>query len=362
MKRRTFLYGGMGALAACTQPATEGTAPSRSEERFRWRMVTSWPPNFPGHGVSANRLARRIEQLSDGRIEIQIFAAGELVPAFEVLDAVSRGTIELGHSAPIYWRGKLPAAQVFGSIPFGMLADEFNAWIYHGGGMELWREAYGAQNVVPFLAGQTGPQMGGWFNREINSVDDLVGLKMRIPGLGGEVMQRAGVLPVNLPGSEIYTALQTGAIDATEWVGPYNDLAFGLHEAARYYYYPGWQEPSGALELLVSADAYASLPEDLQQIIATACMAEADYVFAEFNVRNNQALKTLVDEHGVQLRRFPNDVLAALRRYSAEVMEELAAGDPAIARVYEAYTSFAENIAPWMAVSRRAHIEARDAV
>lgn len=362
MQRRTFLYGGLGTLAACAQSSDESRPAARSDERHRWRMVTSWPPNFPGHGVSANRLARRLEELSGGRIEVQIFAAGELVPAFEVLDAVSRGTIQLGHSAPIYWRGKLPAAQVFGSIPFGMLADEFNAWIYHGGGMDLWREAYATQDVVPFLAGQTGPQMGGWFNREINSVQDLVGLKMRIPGLGGEVMQRAGVLPVNLPGSEIFTALQTGAIDATEWVGPYNDLAFGFHEAARYYYYPGWQEPSGALELLVSAEAYASLSEELKQIVATACMAEADYVFAEFNMRNSQALETLVAEHGVELRRFPNDVLAALRRHSTEVMEELAAADPMIARVYKSYTDFAESIAPWMMVSRRAHIEARDAV
>ena len=361
MQRRNFLYGGIGALAACAQPATETTTTVRSAERHRWRMVTSWPPNFPGHGVSANRLAQRITALSGGRIEIQIFAAGELVPAFEVLDAVSRGTIELGHSGPIYWRGKLPAAQIFGSIPFGMLADEFNAWVYHGGGMELWREAYAPQDIVPFLAGQTGPQMGGWFNREINSVDDLVGLKMRIPGLGGEVMQRAGVLPVNLPGAEIYTALQTGAIDATEWVGPYNDLAFGLHEAASYYYYPGWQEPSGALELLVSAEAYASLSEELQQIVATACMAEADYVFAEFNTRNNQALKALVEEHGVELRRFPDDVLAALKRHSAEVMEEIAASDPLIQRIYASYTAFAEDIATWMTASRRAHIEARDA-
>ncbi len=358
MQRRTFLYGGMGALAACTQPATETGTTTRSEERHSWRMVTSWPPNFPGHGVSANRLAQRISSMSGGRIEIQIFAAGELVPAFEVLDAVSRGTIQLGHSAPIYWRGKLPAAQIFGSIPFGMLADEFNAWVYHGGGMELWREAYAAQNVVPFLAGQTGPQMGGWFNREINSVDDLVGLKMRIPGLGGEVMQRAGVLPVNLPGSEIYTALQTGAIDATEWVGPYNDLAFGLHEAASYYYYPGWQEPSGQLELLVSAEAYASLSEELREIVATACMAEADFVFAEFNTRNNQALKTLIEEHGVELRRFPDDVLAALKSYSTEVMDELADSDPLLARVYDSYRTFAADIATWMNASRGAHIEA----
>jgi TRAP-type mannitol/chloroaromatic compound transport system substrate-binding protein len=232
--------------------------------------------------------------------------------------------------------------------------------MYHGGGVELYREAYAAQNVVPFIAAQTGPQMGGWFNREIASVDDLVGLKMRIPGLGGEVMQRAGVLPVNLPATEIFTALQTGAIDATEWVGPYNDLAFGLHQAARYYYYPGWQEPSGVLELLVSADAWAMLSPELQAIIETACMAEADYVFAEFNARNNQALSTLVNDHGVELRRFPDDVLAALRRYSSEVMDEIAAADEAIGRVYAAYRDFADNISPWINVSRRAHMDLRD--
>ncbi len=359
MQRRTLLYGGMGALAACARPQSE-TGTVTTNERHRWRMVTSWPPNFPGHGVSANRLAERIQTMSGGQIEIQIFAAGELVPAFEVLDAVSRGTVQLGHSAPIYWRGKLPAAQVFGSIPFGMQADEFNAWMYHGGGTQLYRDAYAAQNVVPFIAAQTGPQMGGWFNREINGIDDLVGLKMRIPGLGGEVMQRAGAVPVNLPATEIFTALQTGAIDATEWVGPYNDLAFGLHQAARYYYYPGWQEPSGVLELLVSAEAWATLSPKLQAIIETACIAETDYIFAEFNSRNNQALSTLINEHGVELRRFPNEVLAALRGYSAEVMTELAASDPSIGRVYDAYRDFAENIAPWMAISRRAHMESRD--
>jgi len=361
MQRRKFLYGGMGALAACAGPAGNDDAASGAREQHRWRMVTSWPPNFPGHGASANRLARRLGELTGGRIQVEVFAAGELVPAFEVLDAVARGTIQLGHSAPIYWRGKIPVAQLFGSVPFGMLADEFNAWIYHGGGMELWREAYAAQNVVPFLAGNTGPQMGGWFNREIRSLQDIVGLKMRIPGLGGEVMNRVGALVVNLPGSEIFTALQTGAIDATEWVGPYNDMAFGLYQAARYYYYPGWQEPSGALELLVSSEAYASLSPELREIVADACRAEADYVLAEFNIRNSQSLKTLVEEHGVELRRFPDDVLAALRDNSAAVMAELAGSDPLIGRVYQSYTAFAEEIALWMDVSRGAHIDARSA-
>ncbi len=314
-------------------------------------MVTSWPPNFPGHGVSASRLARRLEELSGGRLSVEVFAAGELVPAFEVLDAVSRGAIQLGHSAPIYWRGKIPAAQLFGSVPFGMTPDVFNAWLFHGGGLELWREAYAPLNVIPFPAGNTGPQMGGWFNREINSLADLKGLKMRIPGLGGEVMQRAGALPVTLPGAEIFTALQTGAIDATEWVGPYNDMAFGLHQAARYYYYPGWQEPSGLLELLVSKAAYETLSPTLQTIVETACIAENSFLLAEFNTRNHQALQTLIEEHQVELRRFPDDVLEALQRHSVDVMDELAAENPMVARVYASYRSFSEKIDPWLEIS-----------
>ena len=361
MRRRSFLYGGLGTLAACTQPEESGQS-TAAVEQHRWRMVTSWPPNFPGHGTSANRLAQRLGELSGGRLEVDVFAAGELVPAFEVLDAVSRGTIQLGHSAPIYWRGKVPAAQLFGSVPFGMLPNEFNAWLYFGGGLELWQEAYAPHSVIPFPAGNTGTQMGGWFNREINSVEDLKGLKIRIPGLGGEVMQRAGALPVNLPGSEIFTALQTGAIDATEWVGPYNDMAFGLHQAAEYYYYPGWHEPSGALECFVSMDAFASLSDELKHILETACIAENDYLLAEFNTRNQQSLITLVEEHGVQLRRFPDDVLQALRGYSLEVMEELAAQDPMSGKVYESYKAFAMEVGAWLRITEGAFTGARDGV
>jgi TRAP-type mannitol/chloroaromatic compound transport system substrate-binding protein len=360
MRRRTFLYGGLGTFAACTRPESQGQA-STSTETHRWRMVTSWPPNFPGHGASANRIAHRLGELSGGRLQVDVFAAGELVPAFEVLDSVSRGAIQLGHSAPIYWRGKIPAAQLFGSVPFGMLPNEFNAWLYHGGGFELWQEAYAPHNVIPFPAGNTGAQMGGWFNREINALSDLNGLKMRIPGLGGEVMQRAGALPVNLPASEIFTALQTGAIDATEWVGPYNDLAFGLHQAAEYYYYPGWHEPSGALELLVSAEAYASLSPELQHVVATACMAENDYVLAEFNTRNYQSLVTLTRDHQVKLRRFPDDVLEALRRFSGEVLEELSAADTLIARVLASYRAFAVDIGAWLRIAEGSYLAARDA-
>jgi len=350
MHRRNFLYGGLGALTACSK-TEELSQSTGSLERVKWRMATSWPPNFPGHGTSANRLALRLEELSGGRIEVDVFAAGELVPALEILDVVSRGQIQLGHSAPIYWRGQIPASQLFGSVPFGMLPNEFNAWLYFGGGLELWQEAYAPLGVIPFPAGNTGSQMGGWFNREINTIEDLNGLKMRIPGLGGEVMRRAGVLPVSIPLGEIYTALQTGTIDATEWVGPYNDMAAGLHEAAKYYYYPGWQEPSGALECLVSMEAYNSLSEELKVIVRTACIAENDYILSEFNARNQRALKTLIEEHNVQLRRFPDDVLEILRDYSIEVMEDLAAEDPMSGRVYESYKTFAIEIGAWLKIT-----------
>jgi TRAP-type mannitol/chloroaromatic compound transport system substrate-binding protein len=354
MKRRALLYGGLTAVAACG-PAGEERAARSSSETHGWRMVTSWPPNFPGFGASANRLAERIGALSDGRIDIDVFAAGELIPAFEVFDAVARGTIQMGHSSPTYWRGTLPAAPIFSSVPFGMLADEHRAWMDHGGGLTLWREIYGARGIVPFVAGNTGAQMGGWFKREINSAADLIGLKMRISGLGGEVIQRAGAVAVSLPGAELYTSLSTGLIDATEWNGPFNDMAFGLHEVASFYYYPGWHEPSGVLEALVSTEAYESLSPHLKAVIEAACRAEADYVVAEFAARNQQALRTLIDEHGIELRRFPDDVLSMLRRLSFEVMDGLAASDADLARVYASYRAYAEAIGAWHEISEGAH-------
>ena len=346
MRRRSLLWGGLGALAACSSPTDERSG-ADSRERHRWRMVTSWPPNFPGFGESANRLAERIARLSEGRLEIEVFAAGELVPAFEVFDSVSRGSMEMGHSSPTYWRGVLPAAQLFSSVPFGMLPAEHEAWMYHGGGLPLWREVYGAHRIRPYIAGNTGTQMGGWFKREINAPADLAGLKMRISGLGAEVIRRAGAVPVTLPGAELFTSLATGTIDATEWNGPFNDMAFGLHEVAQYYYYPGWHEPSGVLECLISVDAYESLSPALRDVIETACMAESAFVVAEFKARNQQALTTLLEEHGVELRRFPDDVLAVLREHATAAMESLAEADEVLGRVYAAYRDYAAQSLDW---------------
>jgi TRAP-type mannitol/chloroaromatic compound transport system substrate-binding protein len=323
-------------------------------------MVTTWPKNFPGMGTGANKLAELIGQMSGGRIEVKVYGAGELVPAFEIFDAVSRGTAEMGHGAAYYWKGKSEAAQFFASVPFGLTAQEMNGWLYYGGGMELWTELYAEFGLVPAAAANTGVQMGGWFNKEINSVDDLKGLKMRIPGLGGEVLRRAGGTPVSLPGGEIFTSLQSGNIDATEWVGPYNDLAFGLYKAAKYYYYPGWHEPGTTLESFVNKEVFDALPDDLQAIVLNACKVANQDVLAEYTARNPAALQTLLTEYGVELRKFPDDVLLALRKLSNEVVAEIAEKDAFSRKTFASYQKFLTSSKEWSAISELAYLQARD--
>jgi len=360
MRRRDFLKrAGAGSLAVGTGLAAGGVAQAKAD--FRWKMVTAWPKNFPGLGTGAENLARLIGELSGGRIRVKVYGANELVPAFEVFDAVSRGTAELGHAAAYYWKGKVPAAQFFTTMPFGMTAQEFNAWIYHGGGQALWDEVYEPFGVRGVPAGNTGVQMGGWFNREINSLADLKGLKMRIPGLGGEVLRRLGGTPVNLPGGELFTALQSGAIDATEWVAPYNDLAFGLYKAAKYYYYPGFHEPGSGLELLINRKALGQLPGDLQAVVLNAAKVVNLDLLAEYTARNPDALRQLVDEHGAQLRKFPDDVLAQLRTVSAQVVAELADQDAVSGKVYRSYHDFLTRVRAYTDLSELAYVQARDA-
>jgi TRAP-type mannitol/chloroaromatic compound transport system substrate-binding protein len=322
-------------------------------------MVTSWPTNFPGLGTGAAKLAERITQATGGRITVKVFGSGELVPPFEVFDAVSRGTAEIGHSAAYYWRGKAAAAPFFCAVPFGLNAQEMTAWLRFGGGLELWRELYAPFNLVPFPAGNTGVQLAGWFRKPIEGVADLRGLKMRIPGLGGDVMQALGAVPVNLPGAEIFTSLQSGAIDAAEWVGPYNDLAFGLHRVAKYCYYPGWQEPGPTLEALVNKQAWESLPPDLQALVANCCQAINDDMLADYTAQNHRALKTLREQHKVEFRRLPDSVLEALRKASTAVLEELAAKDPFAKRVYDSMRAFRDDSREWHAMSEVAYYQAR---
>jgi TRAP-type mannitol/chloroaromatic compound transport system substrate-binding protein len=357
MQRRTFITGAAGATAAA---AAIGSGSAWAKPEHKWKMVTTWPKNFPGLGTGANKLAELIGTLSGGRIEVKVFGAGELVPAFEVFDAVSSGTAEMGHGGAYYWKGKSEAAQFFSSVPFGLTAQEMNGWLYHGGGLDLWTELYAGFGLVPAPAGNTGVQMGGWFKKEINSVADLAGLKMRIPGLGGEVLRRAGGTPVNLPGGELFTALQSGTIDATEWVGPYNDLAFGLYKAAKYYYYPGWQEPGTTLEAMINKKVFDGLPKDLQAIVLNACKVVNQDMLAEYTARNPAALRTLVTEHGVDLRKFPDDVIVKLRELSDQVVAEIAQKDAFSQKTYASYRKFLTQAKEWSAISELTYLKARD--
>lgn len=327
---------------------------------YHWKMVTSWPKNFPGLGTAPERFAEAVKVMSAGRLQIRVYGGGEIVPALEVFSAVSQGTAEMGHAAAYYWKGKMPAAPFFTSVPFGLTAQEQNGWLHYGGGLELWRELYAPFNVIPFAAGNTGVQMAGWFNREINSVMDLKGLKMRIPGVGGEVFSRAGGSSVTLPGSELYTSLQTGVIDATEWVAPYNDMSLGLHEVAKYYYYPGWHEPGPTLELTVNKTAYESLPEDLQKIIEIAARYANQDMLDEYTARNNASLINLEKNFDTQIRRLPDDVIRALHQASRDYYEEVAANDEMANKIYRSWRIYADGVKNYHHISEQAYINARD--
>ena len=343
---------------AATAPAAK-TMESAATEVFRWKMITTWPKNLPGPGTGAERLAELLRTMSNGRLDIKVYGAGELVGAFEVFDAVAEGSAEMGHGAAYYWRGKLPIAAMFTTVPFGMTAQEMNGWLRYGGGMALWRELYAPFGLLPLAAGNTGAQMAGWFNKEINSLADLEGLKMRIPGLGGEVLERAGGVPVAVPGGEVFTALQTGVIDATEWVGPYNDLALGLHTVAKYYYYPPWHEPGPTLEALVNRQAFDALPDDLQAMIEVAAQAVNDDVLSDFTAHNIAALETLVEEHGVEIRALPADVLAKLKSISHEVVAEAAGESDLARRIYDSYMTFYAGVREYHRLTEQAYLEVR---
>jgi TRAP-type mannitol/chloroaromatic compound transport system substrate-binding protein len=369
MKRRDFIKGataggivaGSTLLGACNKSDNKSSsAQSSSSKTYNWKMVTTWPKGFPGLGTGADNLAALITEMSGGRINVKVYGAKELVPAFEVFDSVSKGTAEMGHGGAYYWKGKIEAAQFFSTVPFGLNAQEMNGWLYYGGGLKLWQELYAPFNLVPFAAGNTGTQMGGWFNKEIKSVNDLSGLKMRMPGLGGEVLKRIGGTPVTLPGGEIYTSLQSGAIDATEWVGPYNDLAFGFYKIAKFYYYPGWHEPGTTLEAIVNKTALEALPADLQSIVRNACKAVNLDMLAEYTARNNDALDKLVNLHKVKLLAYPNDVLNELRNISDEVIQDVANKSAVNKKVYDSFIQYRDQVTQWHKVSEQAYLNARN--
>jgi TRAP-type mannitol/chloroaromatic compound transport system substrate-binding protein len=348
----------IGLLSACSEHETDSTPAQTAEpsKTYRWKMVTTWPPGFPVLQEGAERFADNIKVMSNGRLNIKVYAGGELIPPLQTFDAVSQGTVEMGHGSAYYWAGKVPEAQFFSTVPFGMTARGMNAWLYDGGGLELWREVYKPFHVIPFPLGNTGVQMGGWFNKEINSLADIKGLKMRIPGLGGKVFAKAGGNPILLAGSEVYTALERNTIDATEWIGPYHDQRLGLYRAAKHYYYPGWHEPGTVLELTVNERAWNTLPADLQAIVSNAAQAENVRMLSEMEQKNISALAELQQRKDIQIHRFPDDVLQKLKTLTDETLQEEAAKDPKFKRVYDAYQAFRQQNDAWSDISENAYL------
>ena len=341
------------AAAALAAPAV-----ARAQTQ-KWRMVTSWPKRLPGPGLSAERVASRIKALSGGRIDITVYAAGEIVPAFGVLEAVGNGVADIGHTASFYWQGKMPAAAFFTTVPFGLTPSEHVAWIEAGGGQALWDELYAPFGVKPFMAGNTGVCMGGWFRREVKSLADLSGLKLRSLGLGGEIYRRLGATPQSTPPAEILLSLQSGVLDAAEFVGPGTDIALGLYRVAPFYYYPGFNKPNGTGECIVARKIWDGLASDLQAMVAHACAAEADYALAEMERLNAEALAVLIQQHNVKLTAFPADLVAAARGEADAVLADMAARDAATAKVHSSYKAFRARVSDWSRVSIEAVLRGR---
>src|ERR1700681_1952063 len=335
MTRRNLARAGSLALAG----AVAAPAVARAQT-LRWRMVTSWPKRLPGPGMSAERVAERISALSGGRLQIAVQAAGEVVPAFEVLDAVGGSVAEMGHTAAFYWQGKQPAAAYYTTVPFGLTPMEHVAWVDAAGGQALWDELYAPFGVKPFMGGNTGVCMGGWFRRELKSLDDLKGLKVRSLGLGGEVYRRLGATPQTTPPGEILTSLQSGVLDGAEFVGPGTDIALGLYRVAPLYYGPGFNKPNGTGECLINLKVWEGLAGDLKAIIAHACAAEASFALSEMERLNAQALAALTERDNVQLKSFSADVVAAARRQAADILAELATRSDIARRINESHAGF----------------------
>ncbi|MGF1543663.1 MAG: TRAP transporter substrate-binding protein [Parvularculaceae bacterium] len=363
LDRRKLLAGGaLGAagLAGCDcgAPAAEALTTSGVTAR-ELKMVTTWPKDFPGLGTMAERTAQFITEMSGGALRVKVFAAGELVSAFESFDAVSTGAADLYHGAEYYWVGKAKAYPFFTAVPFGMTASEIMAWTEFGGGQQLWDELARPFNIKPFAAGNTGHQAGGWFKRPIDGLEDLRGMKIRMPGAGGEGLRRGGAAAVAISGGEIYQALQSGAIDGTEWVGPWNDLAFGFFREAKYYYWPGFHEPGAQLGVGVNLDLWNDLSLAEKSIVQGACQRANNLSLAEYGHYNGIALKQLLEEHEIELRRMPDEVLAALARAARDVLEETASTDDISRRIYDSFRAALARSQAWNRISDEAYMAVR---
>lgn len=357
MKRRDFIKtAGVGAAAATAAFAS----PAIAQGKMQWKMVTAWPKNLPGPGVAAQKLADRIEALSGGRIEVKLFAAGELVPGRGVFDAVSQGTADLYHAVPAYWGSKSKGILMFGSQPFGLRADEQVGWLNHGGGQELYDEIYGRFGLKPFLCGNSGPQWAGWFKKDINTVDDLKGLRFRTTGLASEMCSKLGMSVQAMGGRAMFQALQSGALDAGEFIGPWTDSALGFYQVAKNYYWPGVGEPSSAEECAVNATVYNELPDDLKQAVSYACESLYNPVWTEYTTKHALALTKLVEEQGVQVKKLPDEVIVAMGNAAGEVIAELREDDDELVRrIVESFLNYRTSIANYMTYADNGQMNAR---
>ena len=379
MNRRDFISGaavsgvvGVGATAAVMTSMKEAPAPQVAEtpvaapavvsDRVEFAMVTTWPRDFPGLGTGAQRFAERLSDMSDGRIQVEYFAAGERVGAFDSFDEVASGNAQGYHAADYYWKGKHPGWAYFTAVPFGLTYTEMNAWIRFGGGQELWDELGAEFDLKGLMCGNTGVQMGGWFNKEINTADDPKGLKMRIPGLGGDVMAKLGASPVSLPGGQIYENLVSGAIDATEWVGPWNDQVMKFYEAAKFYYYPGMHEPGSMLAVGMNASFWGSLSKSDQLLIEAAASMENDVMMSEYNAKNGASLAQLINNNGVELRQFSDEIYDSFGQAADEVFSEVVAHSDLARRIHESFLKAREEVGGWTNISDQAYVAQRNRV
>ncbi|MEL6640341.1 MAG: TRAP transporter substrate-binding protein [Pseudomonadota bacterium] len=355
MERRKFLTGAAVAGAGATL-----AAPAVAQGTIEMAIVSTWPRDFPGLGLPAQRLAARIQELTNGEIQVTYFAAGERVGAFDSFDEVASGNAQAYIAADYYWKGKHPGWAPFTAIPFGLTYTEIDAWTKFGGGQELWDELAAEFGLKNFAMGNTGVQMGGWFNKEIESADDLKGLKMRIPGLGGDVLAKLGGSPVSLPGGQIYENLVSGAVDATEWVGPFNDYFMKFYEAAKYYYYPGMHEPGSQLALGMNKAFWDGLSDTHKAIIQAACNEENSLTMAETNANNGEYLNRLINDHGVELREFNDDIYASFAEAAQEVIEEARDHSDLAKRIFDSHLKARTEIGAWTALSDTAYVNKRN--
>ncbi len=356
--RRKFL-GESGALAAASLTIPAAASAQTAAKKFAWDLVTAWPKDLPGYHSSLVRMTEQVSQMSEGRLTIKIRPGGELCKPFECFDFVSKGSAQMGNGVPYYWRSKSEAFQFFATIPFGFTSSETEAWIHHGGGRALATELYDSFGLVYFPAGGSGCQMGGWFNKEINSINDFKGLKIRYPAFAGDVLKKHGAIVTMVPAGEIYSALKSGQIDAAEWVGPWNDYALKLYESAKFYYWPSWHEPGTVNDIFVNKTAWNSLPKDLKAILTNAIQAmELDFN-AELSARNNGYLSLLLNSHKVQLKRFSDETLTELAKTSKAIVEEAANKDPMTKKVFQSYTQFRYNVLSWGSVAEGGYMAAR---